>query len=92
MIRHGKEIDDKLAAWSDEDKAKLEAVEAEWERDGQIALERLAERDPGFFLQILMLLFPHEVRKTLENILIDQGLTDADVRAMFKRALRERKH
>jgi hypothetical protein len=41
---------------------------------------------------MLMLLFPHEVRKTLENILIDQGLTDADVRAMFKRALRERKH
>jgi hypothetical protein len=32
--------DDKLAAWSDEDKTKLEALEAELERDGPIAVER----------------------------------------------------
>jgi hypothetical protein len=41
---------DKLAAWSDEDKSKLEALEAELERDGPIAVERMREKDPGFFV------------------------------------------
>jgi hypothetical protein len=84
--------DDKLVAWSNEDKTKLEGLEAEWERDGRIALERLAERDPGFFVQVAALFFPHVVRKTLEDMWIDEGLTDANVRAMVERMLRERKH
>jgi hypothetical protein len=44
--------DDKLAAWSDEDKTKLEALEAELERDGPIAVERMREKDPVFFVQL----------------------------------------
>ena len=48
--------DDKLAAWSDEDKIKLEALEAELERDGPIAVERMREKDPGFFVQLAALL------------------------------------
>jgi len=92
MSRHRKDIDDRLATWYDEDKTKLEALEAEWERDGGIALERIVEKDPVFFVQIAALFFPREVRKTLEDMLIDEGLTDADVRAMFERMLRDRKH
>jgi hypothetical protein len=92
MIRFGKEIADNLAAWSDEDKAKLEAHLAEYERDGEIAIDRLKEKDLVFYMQMAVLLFPHEVYKTLENRWIDQGLTDADVRAMVEKELRELKH
>ena len=92
MIRHGKEIDDRLAVWSDEDKAKLKAFKAEWERDGDIAFKRLAEKDPVFYVWMAALFIPHAVYRTLENRWIDEGLTDADVRAMLERALRERKH
>ena len=84
--------DDKLAAWSDEDKTKLEALEAELERDGPIAVERMREKDPGFFVQLAALLVPDAVRKALVDMWINEGLTDADVRAMFERMLRERKH
>ena len=84
--------DDKLAAWSDEDKTKLDALEAEFERDGAAAFERVREKDPGFFVQLAALLVPDAVRKALEDMWINEGLTEADVRAMFERMLRERKH
>ena len=60
-------IDDKFAAWSDEDKTKLEALEAELERDGPIAVERMREKDPVFFVQLAALLVPDAVRKALED-------------------------
>jgi len=84
--------DDKLAAWSDEDKTKLEALEAELERDAPITVERMRQKDPVFFVQLAALLVPDAVRKALEDMWINEGLTDADVRAMFERMLRERKH
>src|SRR5438445_3033708 len=73
--------DDKLAAWSDEDKTKLEALEAELERDGPIAMERTMKKDPGFYMQLMVVLVPHVVREMLENVLINEGLTNADVYA-----------
>src|SRR4029077_4267912 len=83
--------DDKLAAWSDEDKAKLDVLEAEFERDGSIAMERMREMDPWFFLQLCVQLFPDQVREMLENVLINEGLTNSDVYAMME-IMRERKH
>jgi len=84
--------DDKLAAWSDENRAKLDVLDGEFERDGPIALERMRDGDPVFFVQLMVELVPDVVRKMLENMLIDEGLTNADVHAMFERMLRERKH
>ena len=49
-------------------------------------------REKGFFVQLAALLVPAAVRKALEDMWINEGLTDADVRAMFERMLRERKH
>jgi hypothetical protein len=83
--------DDKLAAWSDEDKRKLNVLEAEFERDGRIALERMRDEDPVFFVQLMVVLVPHVVREMLENVLISEGLTNADVYAKLKK-MRERKH
>jgi hypothetical protein len=83
--------DDKLAAWSDEDKTKLEALEAEFERDGPVAMERTMKKDPGFYMQLMVVLVPHVVREMLENVLINEGLTNADVYAKLER-MRERKH
>jgi hypothetical protein len=85
-------IDDKFAAWSDEDKTKLEALEAELERDGPIAMERTMKKDPGFYMQLAVVLFPHKVREMLEDVWVSEGLTDADVRAKLERMRRERKH
>ena len=53
---------------------------------------RMREKDPGFFVQLAALLVPDAVRKALVDMWINEGLTDADVRAMFERMLRERKH
>ena len=83
--------DDKLAAWSDEDKTKLEAFEVELERDGPVAMERTMKRDPGFYMQLMVVLVPHVVREMLENVLINEGLTNADVYAKLKK-MREREH
>ena len=83
--------DDKLAAWSDEDKTKLEALEAELERDGPIAVEWMRDEDPVFFVQLMVVLVPHAAREMLENVLISEGLTNADVYAKLKK-MRERKH
>ena len=71
--------DDELAAWSDEDKIKLDVLEAEFERDGPIAVERMREKDPVFFVQLAALLVPDAVRKALEDMWINEGLTDAEI-------------
>jgi hypothetical protein len=84
--------DDKLAAWSDENRAKLDVLEAEFERDGSIAMERMREMDPWFFLQLCVQLFPDQVREMLENVLISEGLTNADVYGKLEKLRRERKH
>ena len=70
----------------------MEALEAEFERDGLIAMERTMKKDPGFYMQLMAMLVPHVVREMLEDVWISEGLTDADVRAMFERMLRERRH
>jgi hypothetical protein len=76
--------DDKLAAWSNEDKTKLQAFEVEWERDGPVAMERTMKKDPGFYMQLMVVLVPHVVREMLENVLINEGLTNADVMLSWK--------
>jgi hypothetical protein len=84
--------DDEFAKLSPEDRAKLALLEQEWERDGDAAIERFGEHDPGFMLRILECLDPKAVRDATENLLLDEGLTNADLRAMLDKALRERKH
>ena len=84
--------DDEFSKLSAEDRAKLALLEQELERDGDIAIERFAENDPAFMLRILECFNPRAVRDATENHLIDEGLTNADFRALFEKALRERKH
>jgi hypothetical protein len=83
--------DDEFSRLSAEDRAKLALLEQEFERDGDIALERFAQNDPGFMLNLLECINPRAVRDAIENHLIDEGLTNAEFRALFENALRERK-
>jgi hypothetical protein len=78
--------DDELAELSPADQAKLAALEAEWERDGQAAFRRVAENDPIFYLRLLELFHPQDVRKAVEDAVIDAGLTNADIRQMLENA------
>jgi len=84
--------DDEFSKLSAEDRAKLALLEREFERDGDIAIERFAENDPAFMLRILECFNPRAVRDAIENLVLDEGLTNADIRAMLEKALRERKH
>jgi hypothetical protein len=82
---------EKLAAmgmWSGEDEAKLAALVAAWTRDGHSVLDLMMAEDPVFFVSLAILLFPHAVIEKLEDTWINEGFTDADVRAMLAR----RKH
>jgi hypothetical protein len=84
--------DDEFANLSAEDRAKLALLEQEFERDGYTAIERFRENDPIFCLRVMECLNPKAVRDAIENALIDEGLTNADLQAMLEKALRERKH
>ena len=84
--------DDEFAKLSAEDRAKLALLEQEFERDGYSAIGRFAENDPIAMLKIAECLNPTAVREAIENAVIDEGLTHADIRAMLEKALRERKH
>jgi hypothetical protein len=83
---------DKFDTLSPEDQAKFALLEAEWERDGDIVFDRLGETDPAFYLRLVALTRPKAVHDALENALIDAGWTNAEIRAMLEKALRERKH
>jgi hypothetical protein len=67
-------------------------LEAEYERDGKIALKRLGESDPLLYLRLVGLFKLEAVRRAIEDAVIDAGLTNADIQAMLEKALRERKH
>jgi hypothetical protein len=84
--------DDEFSKLSTEDQAKLALLEEEFERDGKIAIERLAESDPGLYVRVVELFRPEAVRRAFEDGVIDAGWTNADIRAMLEKAIRERKH
>jgi hypothetical protein len=80
-------MDDEFSKLSPEDQAKLKALQAEWERDGQAAFDRVREADPVFFFRVMAAINPRAARKALEDAAIDAGLTDADIREMLAKAL-----
>src|SRR5215471_4642847 len=59
--------DDEFSKLSAEDRAKLALLEQEFERDGDVAVERFAENDPAFMLRILECFNPRAVRDATEN-------------------------
>jgi len=87
-----KVIDDAFAQLSAEDQARVLALQEEWKREGGKVVERVAKEDPFFFVRIVACFCPKAVRDTLEDVFIDKGLTNADLRAMLDEAIRERKH
>ena len=84
--------DDEFSKLPPGDQAKLALLEAEYERDGKIALKRLGESDPLLYLRLVGLFKLEAVRRAIEDAVIDAGLTNADIQAMLEKALRERKH
>jgi hypothetical protein len=78
---------DEFSKLSVADRAKYEALRAEWERDGQAAFDRLRETDPIFYLRLIECINPKAVREAVEDAAIDAGLTNADIREMLARAL-----
>jgi hypothetical protein len=60
---------DEFADLSDQEKAKLDAFEAEHDRHGKIAIERPPEGHR--FLSALLL--PHAVRKACGRMLLNEG-------------------
>jgi hypothetical protein len=85
-------MDDDFPELSAEDQAKLALLKKEWEREGAAAIRRFFEKEPITSFRLMALLDPKAARRSLENALIDAGLTNADLRAMLEKALRERKH
>jgi len=66
---------------------KLDALIAEYERDRKTVLKRLDAlgiTDPILLLALLQRIDPEGARRGMEDALIDQGMTDADVRALLK--------
>jgi hypothetical protein len=61
-------------------------------RDGKAALDRFAEREPTLYVRLVAILHPELVRRAVEDHLLDEGLTTADLRALYEKAIRERKH
>ena len=61
-------------------------------RAGDIAIERFGKNDPLAMLHIIKCLEPKAVRNSIENAIIDKDLANGDLRTMFEKALRERKH
>ena len=59
---------------------------------GDIVFERWGEKDPDFMLTLYAQDRPRAVYDGIENAVIDAGWTNADIRAMLEKALRERKH
>jgi hypothetical protein len=58
-------------------------------RDGKAALDRFAEREPALYVRWVSILHPKLVWRA---VFLDEGLTNADLRAMLERAIRGRKH
>jgi hypothetical protein len=85
-------MDDDFSELSAEDRAKLALLEKEWEREGDAAILRFFEKESVTSFRLMALLNPKAARRSLENALIDAGLTNADLRAMLEKALRERGH
>jgi hypothetical protein len=83
---------DDFSKLSTEDQAKLALLEEEWERDGNAAIDRFFEKEPLTALRVMTILDPKAVSRALENVLIDKGLTNAEMRARCEKALRDRKH
>ena len=77
---------DEFAKLSPADQKKLEKLEAELEREGDIALERAGQEDPVFVLRLIALFRPEAVRRAVENAVIDSGLTNADIRQIIENA------
>jgi hypothetical protein len=77
---------DESSKLSDEDKAKLDALEIEWRRDGRAAFERFAEKDPVAYFRIIAAINPKAARAAIEDALIEGGLTNADIRALAEKA------
>lgn len=73
---------DAFAKLSDADKAKLEILKREWERDGEAAFRRFAKRDPDAYLRLVEVLEPSAVRDASEDGPPEQGLTDVDFSRM----------
>jgi hypothetical protein len=80
-------MNDKPSKLSAGDRAKLDAVANDWARDGRKAIGRFAEADPLAYFRIVAALHPRMVAKDLENDLLNEGLTNADVRAMAAKAV-----
>ena len=77
---------DEFDQLSPEDRSKLEGLEVEYRRDGRVAFDRFAEKEPVAYFRILAALEPKQVRAALEDALIEAGLTNADVRALAEKA------
>jgi hypothetical protein len=84
--------DDEFAKLSAEDRAKLALLEQEFERDGDVAIERFAEKEPIAMGHIIECLKPGAIKRAIEKHLINEGLTNAEFREMLEKAFRERKH
>jgi hypothetical protein len=74
---------------SPEDEAKLAEWQAEFDRDGPIAVTRLAEKDPALCLKLLALFDPEGLREAIEDAVVDEGWTNADIHEMLEKATRK---
>jgi hypothetical protein len=73
---------------SSEEKSILDQVSSDWKQGDKEVTKRLLDEIPLLFLKLMAAYWPDALRKAVEDHLIDQGLTNADIRKMIDEALK----
>jgi hypothetical protein len=80
------------AGLSDADWAELNKLKAAFESGGKKAMRKALKElaaDPIRWVRVIGALYPEMMREQIKDVLADRGITEADVREMLRKALRE---
>jgi hypothetical protein len=70
--------DRKLSELKEEDWGKLEALQAAWKADGDIAFKRMWESDFIGYARVVAALNPRAMREALEAEILERGMTNRE--------------